>query len=167
METAREREASDPEYVKARAAYNGATSRGYERLESSLVRCFAGMPQIEVAPDDGKRPARIFELRTYESDNGSTLARKIKMFNEAEIAIFRRLGMRPVFFGETIAGARMPNLVYMLSFDDLAARESAWKTFGADPEWMKLRAQPGNSDAELVSNISNMILRPLPFSQIR
>jgi hypothetical protein len=30
-----------------------------------------------------------------------------------------------------------------------------------------LRAQPGLSDAEIVSNISNAILRPLPFSPIR
>ena len=51
--------------------------------------------------------------------------------------------------------------------DDLAAREKAWKTFGADPEWQKLRSAPGNSDAEIVSNSSISILSPLPFSPIR
>ena len=75
--------------------------------------------------------------------------------------------MRPVFFGETIVGAKMPNLVYMLAFESLAQRESAWNAFGSDPEWKELRSKPGNSDAEIVSNISNAILRPLPFSQIR
>jgi hypothetical protein len=103
----------------------------------------------------------------YESNNSFTLARKIKMFNEGEIGIFKRLGMRPVFYGETLIGARMPNLVYMLGFDNLAAREKLWQVFGADPEWQKLRVQPGFSDAENVSNISNSILRPLPFSDIR
>jgi hypothetical protein len=89
------------------------------------------------------------------------------MFDNGEIGIFRRLGMRPVFFGQTIVGRDMPNLTYMLAFDDLAHRERAWRAFGADPEWQKLRATPGLSDAEIVSNISSAILRPLPFSPIR
>lgn len=167
METAREKEAEDRDYQKARAAYNGTPGAGYVRLESSLLRCFENMPHPEVLPPDPKRASRIFELRMYESDNGSTLSRKIKMFNDGEIGIFKRLGMRPVFFGETIIGRNMPNLVYMLSFENLAARESLWKAFGDDPEWKQLRSKPGNSDAEIVSNIGNAILRPLPFSQIR
>jgi hypothetical protein len=167
METIRDKEAEDKDYIKARAAYNAQPGLGYERLESSLLRCFEGMPNVEPPPVDAQKPPRIFELRTYESNNGATLARKIKMFNEGEMQIFKRLGMQPVFFGEAIAGAKMPNLTYMLSFDDLAARDRLWKAFGADPEWQKLRSQPGNSDAEIVSNISNSILRPLPFSEIR
>jgi hypothetical protein len=125
------------------------------------------MPAIDVPPSDTQRAARIFELRTYESVNEKASRRKIKMFEDGEMAIFRRLGMRPVFFGQTIIGPNLPSLSYMLSFDDLAARERLWRAFGADPEWQKLRAQPGLSDAEIVSNISNTILRPLAFSPIR
>ena len=167
MEISREKEAEDKDYMHARDAFNALPGLGYVRLESSLLRCFEGMPSVEVPAVEGQRPARIFELRMYESNNGSTLARKIKMFNDAEIRIFKRLGMQPVFFGETIVGTRMPNLVYMLSFENLAAREKLWQAFGADPEWQKLRSQPGNADSEIVSNISNAILRPLPFSDIR
>ena len=167
MEISRQKEADDKEYIRARDAFNALPGLGYVRLESSLLRCFTGMPNVEIPPGDAQRPARVFELRMYESNNGSTLARKIKMFNDAEIGIFKRLGMQPVFFAETIVGARMPNLVYMLSFENLAAREKLWQAFGADPEWQKLRVQPGNADSEIVSNISNAILRPLPFSDIR
>jgi hypothetical protein len=167
METARAKENADEDYIRGRDAYNSGPGLSYERLEGSLLRCFDAMLAVEPPPNDGKRAAKIFELRMYESNNGTTLARKIKMFNDAEVGIFKRLGMQPVFFGETIVGAKMPNLVYMLSFDDLAARDRLWKAFGADPEWQKLRAQPGNADSEIVSNISNSILRPLPFSDIR
>jgi hypothetical protein len=125
------------------------------------------MPHVELPPTDGKRAARIFELRTYESPNEKTLARKIKMFDDAEIGIFRRNAMLPVFFGQTIVGANQPNLTYMLAFDDLAAREKAWSAFGKDPDWQKLRATPGLSDAEIVSNITNAIIKPLAFSPIR
>jgi hypothetical protein len=89
------------------------------------------------------------------------------MFDDGEAAIFRRLGMQPVFFGQTIVGRNLPNLTYMLTFDDLAARDRLFAAFGADPEWKKLRAQPELADALIVSNISNTILRPLPFSAIR
>jgi hypothetical protein len=167
METARAKEAEDKEYIQARDAYNAAPTLGYQRLESSLLRCFEGAPNIVPPPTDGQRPPRIFELRMYESNSSVALGRKIKMFQEGEIGIFKRLGMQPVFFAETVVGARMPNLVYMLAFDNLAAREKLWQAFGADPEWQKLRSQPGNNDAENVSNISNSILRPLPFSDIR
>ena len=168
METAREKAATDKDYIQARDTYNAMAGLGFERMESSLLRCFEGMPQVEPPPHtEGSAAPRVFELRMYESNNSFTLARKIKMFNEGEIGIFKRLGMRPVFYGETLIGARMPNLVYMLGFDNLAAREKLWQAFGADPEWQKLRVQPGFSDAENVSNISNSILRPLPFSDIR
>ena len=132
-----------------------------------LLRAFEGMPQIEVPPTDSKRAARIFEVRMYESNNLSTLRRKLNMFNTGEMGVFKRLGMQPVFFGEMVVGPKLPNLVYMLSFDDLAAREKAWRAFGGDAEWKKLRETPGWSDAEIVSNITNFIVTPLPFSQIR
>ncbi len=167
MEAVREKQSQDTRYRKALETYTGLPTLSYERLESSLLRCFESIPALDVPPTEGRTTSRLFELRMYESNNTLTLARKIKMFNESEIGIFRRLGMRPVFFGETIVGAKMPNLVYMLAFDSLAHRESAWSAFGGDPEWKELRSKAGNSDAELVSNISNAILRPLPFSQIR
>src|SRR6266436_5574734 len=167
MEERRAKLAADGEYAKALQAYNGPPGVNYVRIDSTLARAFASVPDIEIPADTAKRPARVFELRRYESNNTSTLARKIKMFESGEIAIFRRLGMRPVFFAETIVGARMPNLVYMLSFDDLATREKCWKAFGSDPEWQKLRAVPGNTDAEIVSNISVSLLQPLPFSPVR
>ncbi len=167
IETIHGRFADDKEFAKGWDEYNNISDPAYTRMESTLLRAFDGMPAIEAPPSDAKRAARIFELRTYESVNEKASRRKIKMFEDGEIAIFRRLGMTPVFFGQTIVGRNLPNLTYMLAFDDLASRERLWRGFGADPEWQKLRAQPGLSDAEIVSNISNSVLRPLPFSPIR
>ncbi len=131
------------------------------------MRSFDGMPRITYPDAAEKRPPRIFELRTYESQSFLTLRRKIGMFNGGEMQIFERLKMRPVFFGETIAGPKQPNLQYMLSYDDLAARDRLWHEFGNDPEWKKLSGEPQLKDAEIVANISNAILRPLTFSPIR
>jgi hypothetical protein len=158
---------ADSEFVKQVEAFNAQPGLNYMRMESSLLRGFDSMPSIEVPPTDAKRPGRIFEVRTYESNNLSTLRRKMKMFDDGEIGIFRRVGMQPVFFGETIVGRNMPNLTYMLGYDDLAHRDKTWRAFGGDPEWQKLRALPGLSDVEVVSNITNFLVSPMPFSPIR
>jgi len=136
------------------------------RMENSLLRAFDSQPAIAI-PKPAEKGSHIFELRTYESNSYQAARRKIKMFDDAEAGIFRRLGMQPVFFGQTIVGRNLPNLTYMLTFDDLGARDRLWSAFGADAEWKKLRAEPELADALIVSNISNTILRPLPFSMIR
>jgi hypothetical protein len=55
----------------------------------------------------------------------------------------------------------------MVAYDSMAGRDKAWSAFSADPDWQKLRVQPGYADAEIVSNISNAILRPAAGSDIR
>jgi hypothetical protein len=156
----------DKDLAKGSEAYYGGPLQ-FVRMEVTLLRGFSTMPVVEVPRPKSDKGTHIFELRTYESNNPRTLARKIRMFDEGEIALFRKLNMTPVFFGEAIAGRNMPNLTYMLAYDDLAARDKAWSAFVTHPEWEKMKSQPGVSDAEIVSNISNSILRPLPFSAIR
>ena len=160
--------AADKEFQQANTEYNSTNGElSYMRMESSLLLAFPSMPQVEIPPTAEGRALRVFELRTYESPNDVTLERKVKMFGDGEITAFRRSGMLPVFFGTAIVGRDLPKLTYMLAYDDWQARERTWSAFGKDPGWQKLRATPGLSDPEIVSNISNAILRPLPFSPIR
>jgi hypothetical protein len=156
--------AQDGEFVKASAAFweAPAATPAFERIESSLLSAFAGWPKV-VAPKTGKR---IFQLRTYESTGPAAHIRKVQMFNEAEIGIFTRTGLAPVFFGKVLVGHRMPSLTYMLTFEDVADLNKKWAVFASDPAWKDLSHRPGNTDAEIVSNISNLYLSPLSCSQI-
>lgn len=158
----------DAEYKKAGAeAINApATDPTYLRVESSLMGAISGIPKLEVPPQTKEGKNRIFELRIYESHNKRANLKKIEMFNEGELSIFRRAGLTPVFFGETLVGPRQPNLTYMLVFDDLTARDKAWRTFGGDPDWRKLSTTPGYTDPEIVTDISNLLLRPAAYSQL-
>src|SRR5436305_1405976 len=167
VEAAHVKFAGDKDFQKGWDAYNTIGDPAYVRMEVSLLYAFDKFPAMEIPPTDAQRPARIFELRTYESMNEKAGMKKIKMFEDGEAAIFKRVGMQTVLFGRTIAGRNMPSLTYMLGYDAMAARDKLWGAFGRDPAWQKLRATPGLSDAEIVSNISNTILRPLPFSPIR
>jgi hypothetical protein len=156
--------AEDAEFLKASSAFWGApaSAPAFVRVESSLMSAFAGWPKL-VAP---KAEPRIFQLRTYESASDAAHIRKVQMFNQAEIAIFTRTGLTPVFFGDTLIGGRMPSLTYMLTFADVADLNKKWAVFVSDPAWKELARQPGNTDPEIVSNISNLYLSPLACSQI-
>src|SRR2546428_445073 len=167
--TAADRLSQDGDYQKLGAEFINlpATDPGYERAESSLMVAFEGMPKLEVPPARSEGPPRIFELRTYESHSRKANKKKIEMFNSGEIKIFHRAGLQPVFFGETLVGPKLPNLTYMLAFDNMAAHDKAWDAFRVDPDWKKLSTTPGYGDAEIGSSISNTILRPASYSEIR
>jgi hypothetical protein len=135
----------------------------YGRIDSSLLIPIEGMPRL-VKPDTSK--PRLLNPRVYESHNERAARKKIEMFNKAELAIFRRVGLTPVFFAETVVGVAMPNLTYLLVFPDEAGRAAAWARFRDDPEWQKLRAIPEYADKEIVSRITNKVLTPTSYSQI-
>jgi hypothetical protein len=166
--TATDRVLADPEYQAAGAEFikAPASDPAYIRVESCFLRAFVGMPKLELPSGAYASPSRIFELRIYESHSKKANKKKIEMFNVGEIAIFRRAGLQPVFFGETLIGTRMPNLTYMLVYEDMGAHDKHWGAFGADPEWKKLSSTPGYTDPEIVSNISNVFLRPMSYSEI-
>jgi hypothetical protein len=159
----------DEAFVRAAVPYNDALAADpvYVRQEVSLLGAFPNVPRVEVPAATAARGPRLFELRTYESHNERAHRAKMRMFTEmGEVDIFRRVGLTPVFFARTLAGPRMPSLTYMLVHENMAGREKSWDGFRNDPAWKKLAATPGYSDAEIVSNITTVFLRPAAYSQI-
>jgi hypothetical protein len=165
-----DRLAADAEYQRAGAEYLNApaTDPVFVRVDTWLMRAFAGQPALHLPFGGGEagKKRRIFELRTYESHSERAALKKIEMFNTGEMAIFHRAGLEPVFFGQKLAGSDMPNLTYMLVYEDMAAHDRQWAAFGSDPEWRKLSTTPGYTDPEIVFNITNLFLRPTAYSQI-
>ena len=134
----------------------------YTRFESSLLLAFDEMPKLEVPSD---KDTRVLQLRIYESHSIAKHYKKVEMFNEGgEIAIFRKTGLKPVFFGQALIGSKLPNLTYMVGFDDMEALEAGWKAFINSPGWAALKTDEQYKDT--VSNITNWILRPTAASQI-
>jgi len=164
-----DRLAADARYTSAAAPFANATpqSPAYASLDVKLMRAFPHFPRVEV-PDaaDGKT-ARIFELRTYKSHSHKAGATKVDMFDTGgEIELFRRTGLKPVFFAQDLTGPSVPSLTYMLTFPDFATRARNWGTFGADPAWHRMISTPGLTDPEITTGIDNAILSPTPYSQI-
>jgi hypothetical protein len=159
----------DEQFLRAAAPYLDApaTDPVHVRQDVALLAAFPKVPRGEVPASTPTKGPRLFELRTYESHNERAHGAKVRMFSEmGEIEIFRRVGLAPVFFSHTVAGPRMPSLVYMLVHDNMAARDKSWDAFRNDPDWKKLSATPGYTDPEIVSNITTVLLRPSAYSQI-
>ena len=158
---------ADAEFMKAGDEFLNApfSDPAFARMEKILLKCFSHQPSVNTPSGLLNNPSRIYEMRTYESHNIPAARKKIEMFNEGgEIEIFRKTGLFSVFFGETLAGPLMPNLTYMLVFNDMTERDKKWADFGNDPGWKKLSADPQYKDT--VSNITDVILAPDACSQV-
>ncbi len=142
------------------APYNAAP---YTRMQTIVLQAFSLAPVMKLPQLKAPKNQRVYELRSYESATEKIFQNKVHMFNEGdEIGLFKRLHFNAVFYGEVIAGDKMPNLMYMTSFENMADRDAHWKSFGADPYWKQLSAKPEYKNN--VSHIDIMFLRPTDYS---
>lgn len=148
---------TDTDYTSAAADYDAMSSDEptFARYSSWLLEAFSTMPQA-VTPDED---AGLFELRVYEGHNEDAVRRKIAMFNDEEIDVFNATGLKPVFFGDMLAGPYRPSLVYLLQFEDMEARDANWSKFVSHPDWLRMKDDPKYADT--VSNIRReFLVRP-------
>ncbi len=158
---------SDEELMKAGSDFLNApySDPAYVRMEIVLLKAFKDFTHVATPSDIMNNTSRIYEMRSYESHSMLMGKNKVRMFNDGgEIDIFKRTGFSPVFYGEALTGALMPNLTYMLAFNDMDEREKCWAAFGNDPDWQKLLKDPQYKNN--VCNIIDFILSPDPCSQV-
>ena len=166
MNAAREKFESDKAVLESEFANLPPTDPGYIRKQSSVLLAFKSVPKLEIPVQTKEKKSRIFELRTYEAHSRKANKKKVEMFDVGETDIFRRTGLQPVFFGESLVGTNLPSLTYMLVFDDMATRDKNWGQFGGHPDWKKLSTTPGYTNAEILTNITSVFLRPTGYSQV-
>lgn len=149
---------SSSEYIKA--LYDQPP---FQRITSILLKAFKDMPVLQPSPLEGSRLDRIYELRSYESPTETYFSNKLDMFNEGgEIELFKRLNFNAVFYGEVIAGPKMPNLMYMTTFSNQESRDFHWKLFVDAPEWKEMSSLPKYQNN--VSHIDITFLYPTAYS---
>ncbi len=157
----------DKQYLEAGKSYIDAvySAPPFVRLESIILQAFSYQPNFDVPKLSSPAAERVYELRSYEGHTEKIYKNKVKMFNEGgEVTLFKRLNFNAVFYAEVLAGGRMPNLMYMTSFENQADRDAHWKTFVADPEWKKLSSMPEYQNN--VSKINIYLLHPTAYSEI-
>ncbi|MDW8354659.1 MAG: NIPSNAP family protein [Bryobacterales bacterium] len=138
----------------------------FEQQHNILLEAAAYSPEV-VPLDPPPKTPRIFELRVYHSPTWRQLKALHERFEGPEIKIFHRVGVHPILYTSTVIGPNMPNLTYLIPFEDLAAREKAWSAFAADPEWIKVRQESIERHGQIASVIQIALYRAAPYSPVR
>jgi hypothetical protein len=166
MVAAENRMEADSALQKARQELERGTEPAFDSRQRVLLRTADFSPEIVPLAGKPQRP-RYFEIRVYHSPTERQLRLVHERFAGPEIQIFHRSGIHPILYGDTFAGPDMPNLTYIIPFNSLGDRERAWDTFGADPEWLKVREESIARGGQIVDYQNLSIWRAVPFSPIQ
>lgn len=159
--------ADDEQYQKAGEAYLQAPydQPPYDYFETILLEAFPDAPRVQESNVKGPKSERVYELRSYGSPTEALQKNKVAMFNEGgEIDIFSRLGFNALFYGDVLCGSEMPNLMYMITFEDMESRNKHWEAFRNDAEWEELSSMEKYQNN--LSRIDNYFLHPTPYSDL-
>jgi hypothetical protein len=131
-----------------------------KRIQFLALMLLAGLSSLAVGA--GESPSsRCFELRTYHAAEGKLDALNTR-FRDHTTALFTRHGMTNVAYWMPVENPQRL-LVYLLSYPDLAARESSWKAFQADPKWVAVKAA-SEASGSLVQKVDSRFLTLTDFS---
>jgi hypothetical protein len=164
--SANERLLGDQEAKKGLDAWENHPEQPYEHLTTTLLGLTDYCPSVPTSLEPRPAP-RIFEIRVYHSPTWRQLQALHERFAGPEIRIFHRVGVRPILYSSAVFGAQLPNLTYVIPFDDLAARERAWTAFSADPEWVKVRKESIDKHGQISSTSQISLYRATAYSPIR
>ena len=106
----------------------------------------------------------IYELRVYTAMPGRLAAVQAR-FRDHTARLFEKHGMKNIGYWTNAIGGKNDELVYILAYEDLAARQKAWAAFGADPEWHAARNE-SEKDGPIVHHTENRIMNPTNFSPL-
>ncbi len=107
----------------------------------------------------------IYELRTYTCLPGR-LPALLKRFETQTLRIWEKHGIRQAGFWTTVVGPDNNQLLYMLAWESMAAREQKWGAFTADSEWHAAR-EASEKDGLIVATIASAFLAPTGFSSVK
>ncbi len=156
----------DSDLAKAYENWQAGPEPPYESQTNALLEAADYSPEV-VSLDPAPKTPRVFELRVYHAASQRHLRALNERFAGPESKIFHRVGVNPIFYTSTVIGPNMPNLTYVIPFEDLATREKAWNAFSADPEWIKVRQQSVDQYGQVTVFNEIAIYRAAAYSPIR
>ncbi len=106
----------------------------------------------------------IYEIRIYDAAPGKLPALNDRFAN-ITMGYFDKHGIKQIGYWTDVIGIS-GRLTYIVAFDDLAHRESAWASFGADADRIKAFAET-EKDGPLVARVENRIMRPTAYSPLQ
>lgn len=105
-----------------------------------------------------------YQLRIYTPVPGKLAALNAR-FREHTLKLFEKHGMRNVAYWNESPTEAAPDgrVIYVLAYPDRAARDAAWKAFGADPEWRGVAAA-SEAGGKLVAKVESVFMTMTDYS---
>ena len=122
--------------------------------------------QMEDADAAPAEHARIYELRTYTTNEGKLDDLHARFSNHTN-GLFVKHGITLIGFWTPAEGDKADNtLVYLIAHEDNDSAKASWGAFGSDEEWRKAYAD-SRKDGALVNHIESQYLIPTNYSPLR
>ena len=126
-------------------------------LSLSLAMLASGMALAQA-------PARVFELRTYTTNEGK-FTDLTNRFRDHTVRLFARHGM--VSVGYWVPKDTPNTLIYILAHPSREAANQNWDAFRKDPEWVTARAASEANGTILAKPPVAVYMDPTAFSAIK
>jgi NIPSNAP len=107
------------------------------------------------------QPSPVYEMRTYYAAAGK-LEDLSARFRNNTTRIFSKHGMTNIGYWIPLENPEN-KLIYILSYPSREARETAWKAFGADPEWQAV-AKASEANGKLVNKVESVFMQQTDYS---
>jgi hypothetical protein len=108
-----------------------------------------------------KTDTRYYELRIYYCNPGKLNALKERFANHTT-KLFEKHGMQNIGYWLP-ADNKDSALYYVLAFPNKAGRDSSWKAFGNDPEWVAVRNR-SEENGKLLTKITSVFMEAAAFT---
>ena len=115
----------------------------FTRIAIACVVAFVAFSVLRLGAAEQERKSggtggRYFEMRTYHANPGKMDALN-KRFREHTNRLFVKHGIDLVGYWEPVD--QKDTLIYILAYPNKEARDTSWKAFQSDPDWVKAKAE--------------------------
>jgi hypothetical protein len=135
---------------------------------SALVAIgFAGAKATRSSSPDPSTPHRVFELRTYYTNEGK-LDDLHKRFREHTCQLLKQHGAELIGFWTPLdeKDGRGQKLVYLVAYPSREAANKTWADFNADPVWRKVYEE-SHKNGPLVAKVDSVYMEPTDYSEMK
>jgi hypothetical protein len=118
------------------------------------------------AAADGQKPNRVFEIRTYTTEEGK-LDALLARFRDHTTKLFDKHGMTNIGYWVPQNEPKSKNtLIYILAHESREAATKNWDAFRNDPDWKKVQSE-SEAGGKIVNKVESVFADPTDFSPLK
>ncbi len=124
------------------------------------------MGRMPVASADAQSKGRVFEIRTYTTEEGKLDALQAR-FRDHTKKLFEKHGITNIgYWTPEDAPLSHNTLIYILAHPSREAAKKNWDDFRNDEEWKKVRAE-SEANGKIVNKVESVFVDPTDYSPLK